>query len=414
MRLRTVRGFGECLSALCCDHATFVSFSLEAVDLIFSSTVTCCLSVMIRCAASAFAMRSLPCHIMSVLCFDDSSLPLLFTLFFRCYQAWSKRALSPSLEQIAEDLHLRLDHSGVTVSGISSGGYFANQLHVAFSSVVRGAAIFAGGPYLCAMGSVLVATTTCMAPLTDKQAPKASEYKLLAEDAAAMGLIDPLANLHDDNVFLYSGTLDSVVYGSVVRAGEDFYRYFVSEKSIVTEYSIPSEHTQPTLDYGNRCSKLGEPYISKCDYDGAQHALTQLYGSLKPSTTMVEKNFLKFDQTPYYSGSLTSLNTYGYIYVPTACQGGATCKLHISFHGCLQGAQSIGDQYAHDSGYNEWAETNNIVVLYPYAKPDSLLGNPNGCWDWWGYTNVEYAYKNGVQMKFAKNLIDALFGTSLL
>ncbi len=34
-----------------------------------------------------------------------------------------------------------------TVSGLSSGAYFAVQMHVAFSNSIKGAAIFAGGPY---------------------------------------------------------------------------------------------------------------------------------------------------------------------------------------------------------------------------------------------------------------------------
>ncbi len=33
--------------------------------------------------------------------------------------------------------------SGITVSGISSGGFMAGQVHIAFSSVVNGTAIFA-------------------------------------------------------------------------------------------------------------------------------------------------------------------------------------------------------------------------------------------------------------------------------
>jgi hypothetical protein len=43
-----------------------------------------------------------------------------------------------------------LDPSGITVSGISSGGFFAHQFHVAFSSLVKGAGIVAGGPFGCA------------------------------------------------------------------------------------------------------------------------------------------------------------------------------------------------------------------------------------------------------------------------
>ena len=34
--------------------------------------------------------------------------------------------------------------SDVTVSGISAGGYMAVQMHIAFSSIINGSAIFAG------------------------------------------------------------------------------------------------------------------------------------------------------------------------------------------------------------------------------------------------------------------------------
>jgi poly(3-hydroxybutyrate) depolymerase len=44
---------------------------------------------------------------------------------------------------------LRLDPASVTVSGLSSGGFFAHQVHVAFSGTVSGAAILAGGSYGC-------------------------------------------------------------------------------------------------------------------------------------------------------------------------------------------------------------------------------------------------------------------------
>jgi hypothetical protein len=41
---------------------------------------------------------------------------------------------------------LCIDEAGVSVSGISSGGFMAHQFHVAHSARVMGAAIFAGGP----------------------------------------------------------------------------------------------------------------------------------------------------------------------------------------------------------------------------------------------------------------------------
>ncbi|MEU5941728.1 hypothetical protein ABZ807_21650 [Micromonospora sp. NPDC047548] len=51
--------------------------------------------------------------------------------------------------------------SGVYVAGVSSGGYLATQLHVAYSSRIRGAAIFAAGPYYCAQHNVAQALYGC-------------------------------------------------------------------------------------------------------------------------------------------------------------------------------------------------------------------------------------------------------------
>ena len=45
-----------------------------------------------------------------------------------------------------------VDASQTSVSGLSSGGYMAVQFEVAFSSLVRGAGIIAGGPLLLRPG----------------------------------------------------------------------------------------------------------------------------------------------------------------------------------------------------------------------------------------------------------------------
>ena len=50
----------------------------------------------------------------------------------------------------------------ITVSGLSSGGFMAIQMHIANSATIRGAGVFAGGPYYCAKGSITTALTNCM------------------------------------------------------------------------------------------------------------------------------------------------------------------------------------------------------------------------------------------------------------
>ncbi|MFG3489209.1 hypothetical protein [Streptomyces sp. NPDC047972] len=58
------------------------------------------------------------------------------------------------------------------VSGLSSGGFMANQLHVAYSEVFRGAGIFSAGPYDCAQNSVSTAQYACMETFTARRTPR--------------------------------------------------------------------------------------------------------------------------------------------------------------------------------------------------------------------------------------------------
>jgi hypothetical protein len=44
-----------------------------------------------------------------------------------------------------------------TVGGLSSGAFFAVQMHVTYSSFIRGAAVYAGGPYDCESSQLFLA-----------------------------------------------------------------------------------------------------------------------------------------------------------------------------------------------------------------------------------------------------------------
>ena len=75
-------------------------------------------------------------------------------------------------------------------------------------------------------------------------------------------------------------------------------------------------------------------------------------------------------------------------------------------------------------GYNEWAETNNIIVLYPQTEAILVnLGlalvlievNSGGCWDWWGLDsslsgNGDFARKGGYQISAIRKMLGRLAG----
>ena len=235
------------------------------------------------------------------------------------------------------------------------------------------------------------------------------ELKGYADGFAAAGEIDSLDGLQDDTVFVYSGKLDTVVHPGVVQKTADFFASYGAR--VVTVFNVSSEHCIPTPDYGNACSQLASPYISKCDYDGAGAALSTLLRLDYGSTPAKSQNLFSIDQAKFFpDGILTlGLDSQCFVYVPTACQSGSqACRLHIDFHGCNQQVGKIGKTYVENSGYTPWAEANNIIVLFPQAKTEPLL-NPQGCFDWWGYSTAKvpaFAWKAGPQMHTFQNLVD--------
>jgi hypothetical protein len=303
----------------------------------------------------------------------------------------------------------------ITVSGVSSGAMFAVQLHVAFSSKIKGAGVIAGGPFYCAQNNVAIALTACMSQPFLIVVP---ELILITENTALFGFIDnPSQFLRDARVFLFSGTNDNVVKSDVVRKAAEYYRYYISDPftNVVEMYNVSAAHSWVNDQYGNPCSHLGSPYINNCGVDVPGKILAHVLNiPLKPRAKFNASNLFIYNQkdyVPYTFFTLRELGlmAYGFIYVPTACQHGgnaSNCSLHIAFHGCEQDIAMIGDEFAVHSGLNEWAETNNIIILYPQAQSNLL--NPKGCWDWWGYTGMQYASNLGFQMRTINNLMTAI------
>src|SRR4030095_9409186 len=89
---------------------------------------------------------------------------------------------------------------------------------------------------------------------------------------------------------------------------------------------------------------------------------------------------------------------------------GAPCRVHVAFHGCRQQPARIGDKFYVHAGYNRWADTNRIIVLYPQTINSDLppVYHPRGCWDWWCYDDPDYAKQNGRQMRAVKAMLDRL------
>jgi poly(3-hydroxybutyrate) depolymerase len=301
-----------------------------------------------------------------------------------------------------------VDLAQTSVSGLSSGAYMAGQFQVAFSDTVIGAGIIAGGPYGCAEGQLATALNRCMQ--THIGPPDAENLLQRAEGLAQQGAIDPIAGLLGDRVYVFSGTEDDTVTPAVVDQTVAFYRAAgVPEEDIEYVDDVAAGHAFITASHGSACPSTASPYINDCNYDQAGALLNHIYGGLNPPAAEPAGATIAFDQGAFLADPTThGLAQTGFVYVPQSCAAGAACRVHIAFHGCQQTDQMIGDRFRTETGYSRWADTNDLIVLYPQAA--RTLANPNACWDWWGYDDAQHATKNGRQMAAVRAMIDRLAG----
>jgi poly(3-hydroxybutyrate) depolymerase len=309
-------------------------------------------------------------------------------------------ALVASIASAAPLPQLNIDTSQTTVSGASSGGYMAVQLHVAYSSrFAKGVAAIAGGPFNCAESSVVNALTRCFgkAPIP-VDALIDTTKKWAGENA-----IDSTTAMANSKVYIFSGTKDAVVLAATSEALSKYYAAFVSPANIVHKKDIPAAHGFVTDEGAATCDNVAAPFLNNCSFDLSGALLQHLYGPLLAKKTgALDGALVEFEQAPFEAAH--GMGTIGYAFVPKACATGQSCRLHVALHGCKQSATNVGDAFARNAGYNRWADTNRIVVLYPQTGK----GATNGCWDWWGYDDASYAKKSAPQMKAIIAMLDKL------
>ena len=311
------------------------------------------------------------------------------------------------------------------MSGISSGAYMAGQFQFAHGNDVVGAGIIAGGPYGCSQsvfadlipgpGMALLnlnkAINGCM--LNALQAFGIPDPELLAQRAerlAEQGRIDPISATQSDRVYLFTGKNDTTVVPAIVEAARKFYEDVgVAKEQIEFVADVPAGHAFVTSDRGAECDHTGKPYIVDCDYDQAGALLRHIYGTLNVPGAELTGRFLLFDQEQFTEDlSNHGMGDEGLVYIPKSCEGDAACRVHIAFHGCGQNRTFVGDTFARDTGFARWADSNDLIVLFPQTSASPL--NPQGCWDWWGFTGSDYLTRNAPQITAVHRMLERLAG----
>lgn len=333
-----------------------------------------------------------------------------------------------------------------SVSGLSSGAFMTVQLHLAHSASFAGAGVVAGGPYrgvetyrgaawLAEDAFELNALQLCMAPLTAEQAPPAARAVELAFEAERDQLIDPLKHLHKQRVYIFTGSEDKVVSPWVVVQTREMYRQLgVPDAQIAWHDGVPAGHALITANAEDSALAANlPPYINNGGFMQSHHILQHIYPDLKPAAERAGGRWLRFDQREFFGDAQrASMAPFGYAYVPRAVEEGEPARVHIALHGCKQGYDYVGfrfgqaetqDQppygkrYITTTGYAEIADSNNLIILFPQAagRDDNHAQNPDGCWDWWGYTAAnpqypDYFSREALQIKAIHSMLSGLGG----
>lgn len=298
--------------------------------------------------------------------------------------------------------------SGVYVAGVSSGGYMATQLQVAYSGRIAGTAVFAAGPYYCAQNNVQQALNGCGNNVWP------TYLSTLESDTrrwASYGWIDPVGNLSGKPVYVYHGGNDNTVKRSVTDDLVTYFRDFGASVSYDSGSAAGHSWVSP---YGTvSCSATASPYLNDCGSDPEHDLIGKLFGGVAaPNTGPLGGTLVRFDQSAYavngYAPGL-SMDPNGFAYVPAACAAGQGCRLLVALHGCVQGYGAVGTSFVDRANLDQYADTNKIIVLYPQAAASGV--NPNGCWDWWGYLGAtNYPIKGGAQIETIMNMVRQLGG----
>jgi len=199
-----------------------------------------------------------------------------------------------------------VDPTQISVAGISSGAFMANQLHVAHSADIMGIGVVAGGSFGCAVADtnesgvvalISIATGACM------QAPNllhpAEAYAERIRVFAAQGWIDPVENLARARLYAFTGQSDQVVSSESVRRGVAVYAALGLQAALFRDDDLPDPgagHAWVTQSFGGDCELNTDPYINKCNYDQAKDILSTIYGPLKDKATQLSGHIVEFDQ----------------------------------------------------------------------------------------------------------------------
>lgn len=172
--------------------------------------------------------------------------------------------------------------------------------------------------------------------------------------------------------------------------------------------------------------------VNNCGYDLTGAMLRSFFGTtVRPRTKAPLSSGLWWvEQWKYLPAAAgdprnSTMLRWAPVYVPRACASRLDeCRVHVNYHGCTSNprSSSMADWYERllwlrNIDLNEYAEANELIVVYPQAAGSEDIGE--GCFNWASYEDDPlFDTRLGVQLNTVQNLLDdlsgALNGSSML
>lgn len=291
----------------------------------------------------------------------------------------------------------------------------ASQHFFAYSDVVQGLGHLQAAPYAC---SSLPTREACTKQPQLISVPDMAEY---AERNSLAGSIAPLEGMRQRPIWVFAGGRDSIVLPLVCTRAAELYSLFSdvvefaevedAQHAYVTDGSLPGSCPSGVC---NGCGFLGPPYLNDCDYDMAGKMLAHvLQRELAPRAAAVEDHFLAINQSQFFPPGLSAwevgMNVRAFAYIPASCRDQpASCAIHVMYHGCSSSIDTaVGDRLYRYWGGNSWAESNQLIMLYPQT-----IG-----WNCWAWTGTQagipdplHDTREGIQINVVNRMASALRG----
>ncbi|CAL8074274.1 unnamed protein product [Orchesella dallaii] len=313
----------------------------------------------------------------------------------------------------------RVNRNFITLSGFSSGGSFAQQLYLSYSSLIHGIAVFSHTYYRCGpVTSRQEEYDNACTKLGNRRVSELYDPNNALNDIQnyyAQRLIENPANLVNKPLYVYAGTRNWLFTADMSLRILQVFEPHIRNPKVIRTVVQDANLTLPTAraDFPPCSGPQNSLQLGNCGLSGPLDALQFLLGEpaiRQPATAVRLEPLLTFDQSEFFYGASSTrydMDSVGYLYVPRICGSNQVdCLIHFYFHGCSVGRQFTGEDHIRNSGYLEVAETNGIIMVFPQAIASAE--NDIGCWDSYGFTGSLYATQRGSQVTAVRNMISRI------